>query len=111
MLFGEPFNHYNYNKQADKGGSFVIQNHKDHLEESYRLLSDADTYRVLLKGPLPEFQLDLINEASKDELLNKKERLLLLSTTCSTPYFYHLHKVHKTLENPPGRQTHCGKYH
>lgn len=32
-------------KQADKGGSLVIQNKKDYLKESYRL-SDPNTYVI-----------------------------------------------------------------
>lgn len=86
-------------KQADKGDSLVVQNHKDHLDESFRLLADTDTYTILPRDPLPEFQLGLrdIVDATKDGVLIKRERLFLLPTLCSTPYFYHLPKVLKSL--------------
>lgn len=36
-------------------------------------------------------------------MINKKERQFLFPSECSTLYFYHLPKVHKSLINPPGR--------
>lgn len=63
---------------------------------------------MLPKDPLPEFQLDLrdlVNEVSKEGVLNKRERLFLLPITCSTPY---LPKVYKSLHNPPGRPIVAG---
>lgn len=55
-------------KQADKGGSLVVQNRADYLREAWRLLSDSNTYMTLQGDPLPEYQkaLDLlVNEAFK----------------------------------------------
>lgn len=91
-------------KQADKGGCTVIQDRADYLQESIRLLSDNSTL-VLPNDPLLEFQLALKNlvlEAIQDAVVSNQEGQFLLPTICSTPYHYHLPKVHKSLVNPPG---------
>lgn len=93
-------------KQADKGGSLVVQDRLDYLREAHRLLSDVDTYLRLLSDPLPHFQQELVSlveAAYRDGVLNIKEKCFLLPKLCSTPYFYHLPKVHKSLIDPPGR--------
>lgn len=98
-------------KQADKGGSLVIQNRQDYINEGNRLLSDPSTYISLPSDPLPIFQLELkllIEEAWNDGVLTKKEKSFMLPDVCSTPYFYHLPKVHKSLTNPPGRPIVAG---
>lgn len=98
-------------KQADKGGSLVLQNRSDYIKEGYRLLSDPTTYVALPSDPLPNFQPELktlVEEAWRDGILTKKEKSFMLPAVCSTPYFYHLPKVHKSLENPPGRPIVAG---
>lgn len=93
-------------KQADKGGSLVIQDKIDYEKEAHCLLSDRKTYDILKRDPLPEFQVELkslVEKAAVDEVLCKKEKQFLLPYTRSTPYFYHLPKIHKSTTCPPGR--------
>lgn len=93
-------------KQADKGGNLVVQDKSDYLREAYRLLADTNTYLKLPSSPLPQYQqeLTILAEAAyREGVLNNKEKRFLLPKVCSTPYFYHLPKVHKFLVDPPGR--------
>lgn len=92
-------------KQADKGGSIVIQNKVDYIKEASRLLTDTDTYLKLPSDPLPGYQLTLktlIYTAWEKGVLTKKERQFFLPSECNTPHFYHLPKIHKSLTDPPG---------
>lgn len=41
--------------------------------------------------------------AYRDEVLDKREKQFMLPSDCSTPYFYHLLKLHKSIEHPRGR--------
>lgn len=93
-------------KQADKGGSIVVQNRDDYLKEAHRLLADTHTYMKLTSDPLPSFQVELkllVEKAWQNGVLNDNEKKFLLPSQCSTPHFYHLPKVHKSLADPPGR--------
>lgn len=93
-------------KSADKGGGIVVQNRSNYLQESARLLSDANTYTKLEKDPLPEFTSEahqLINDAASEGIINKTETAFLKHDLYNRPYFYHLPKIHKDPINPPGR--------
>lgn len=93
-------------KQANKGGSLVTQDRSDYEKEAYRLLSDNSAYGKLHGVPLPGFQVELtslVDEATKDDVLDKREKLFLLPSMCSSPYFYHLPKIHKFTVCPSGR--------
>lgn len=90
-------------KQAKKWGSLVVQNGTEYVREAHRLLADTSTYTKLLSD---EIHLDLkaiVDAAWRYRVLSQKARRFLLQPVCSTPYFYHLPKVHKALVNPPGR--------
>lgn len=93
-------------KTADKGGGVVIMDRDNYIKEAYHLLADTSTYRKLTKDPLPEFKLELnllVERATKSHILEKSEASFLIKDFYCTPYFYHIPKVHKSLDNPPGR--------
>ncbi|CAJ0933473.1 unnamed protein product, partial [Ranitomeya imitator] len=68
-------------KPADKGGALVIMDKNMYISEIMRQLSDASIYKVLDRDPSHRIHQDI-------------EVILL---------FYTLPKIHKNLENPPGR--------
>lgn len=77
-------------KQADKGGSLVIQDRTDYEKEAQRLLSDQKTYAVLRGDPLPGFQVELkslVEEAANDGVLCKREKQFLCPTYAAPPTF------------------------
>lgn len=60
----------------------------------------------LTSDPFPGFLADLkgLGEGAwQGGVLDDREKKFLLPSICSTPYFYHLLKVHNSLINPPGR--------
>lgn len=71
-----------------------------------RLLSDTKTYKKLSSDPLPSFRVEaeiLIENAVIDHIIDKKEAAFMRKNFYSTPYFYHLPKVHKDALHPPGK--------
>lgn len=93
-------------KQADKDGGIVILDKSTYVAEAMRLLSDSKTYKKLSCDPLPSFRTEadlLITHAINDHVLDKKEAAFIRKDFYSTPYFYHLPKLHKDAKNPPGR--------
>lgn len=93
-------------RQADKGGSVVVQNKVDYIKEADWLLADTETYLKLRTNPLPVYQQELeslVYEAWENGVLTKKKRQFMLPPEYSTPHFYHLPKVHKSLIDPLGR--------
>ena len=93
-------------KPADKGGAVVVQNTLDYINEGLRQLSDTKFYKEtdidrthLHTEDINHFLKDLfdygeIDEKCYDFLKVDKERASL---------FYMLPKIHKRLDNPPGR--------
>lgn len=85
----------------------MVQNKSDYLREAYRLLADNNTYLKLPSDPFSHYQSELVTlveAAWKEGILNKQEKHFLLPATHSTPYFYHLLKVHKASFDHPGDQ-------
>lgn len=83
----------------------MIQNKEDYIQEALRLLSDSHTYKTILNKPLQGFLKEatqLINRALHESIISKTEASFLKRDFYKIPYFYHLPKVHKDLDNPPG---------
>lgn len=49
-----------------------------------------------------------MEKGCKREILNKKEKCFIVSTAPTLPMMYYLPKIHKSLENPPGRPVISG---
>uniref|UniRef100_A0A8C5M7U7 Reverse transcriptase domain-containing protein n=1 Tax=Leptobrachium leishanense TaxID=445787 RepID=A0A8C5M7U7_9ANUR len=94
-------------KPADKGGGgIVIQNREDYHEESSRILNDIGVYQRIPHNPLEGIKKkfdDFIRKGEEREFLNDKETDYLTVKHPRIPVFYHLPKIHKNMERPPGR--------
>ncbi|CAH2301947.1 Hypothetical predicted protein, partial [Pelobates cultripes] len=93
-------------KQADKGGGIVILNREDYMQESMRILGDNTTYRILNGNPIENFKKqfsELLNKGFENKVINKDELDYLFVKSPRMAVFYYLPKIHKRLENPPGR--------
>ncbi|CAJ0956764.1 unnamed protein product [Ranitomeya imitator] len=93
-------------REVDKGGNIVLWPNSLYLQEVERQLGDSSCYRRLPADPTDIFKgkLDhLFEQAFRHGILNKKEVTFLTTDHPVVPTFYLLPKVHKSLENPPGR--------
>ncbi|CAJ0964824.1 unnamed protein product [Ranitomeya imitator] len=93
-------------KPADKGGAIVVMDKLLYRNEVYRQLGDTTTSKRLPQNPsnliqnmikttLDHFQTRGILYIKTHEFLTKKHPI--------TPVIYILPKIHKKLQNPPGR--------
>ncbi|CAJ0945056.1 unnamed protein product, partial [Ranitomeya imitator] len=93
-------------KPADKGGGIVVMDKIKYTQEAYRQLHDTSIYTPLDRDPT-----NTIKNLIKDTLMKYCEEGVLDQKTCEylikqnpiTPVFYILPKIHKNLNNPPGR--------
>ena len=93
-------------KSADKGAGVILLTPKDYEEEAYRQLNDGVTYEVQDESPLPSIQQkiqDNVNKHLKTGALSPKIANLLIVQNARPGRFYLLPKIHKSLQNPPGR--------
>lgn len=93
-------------KPADKGGGIVVMNKSDYEAEMEKLLGDAETYTKLTKNPSLEFKKlleTLIEEGRKLGILNEEEAMYIIPKAPRLPTIYHLPKIHKNRDHPPGR--------
>ena len=93
-------------KPADKGGATVIWDRGDYIKEGLRQLSDETYYKQtdtdLSKKHYEEIELK-IDQMVKDNEIDQSCASFLLDPKYRTPQFYMLPKIHKKLDNPPGR--------
>ena len=93
---------------ADKGGAVVVQDVQDYEVEALRQLNNKDHYRILTSDPTKS-----ITEQS-NSLIGQLGDLEVIDENCTrwghtdpasvrTQTFYHLPKIHKSKERPPGR--------
>uniref|UniRef100_A0A8C5M9U5 Reverse transcriptase domain-containing protein n=1 Tax=Leptobrachium leishanense TaxID=445787 RepID=A0A8C5M9U5_9ANUR len=93
-------------KPADKGGGIVIQTTERYEKESLRILNDPSTYQKLNKDPIEEIKnrfYKYLDEGHEAGIINDKEYHYLKVIHPVRPTFYHLPKIHKDANNPPGR--------
>lgn len=91
---------------ADKGGGIVIQDYSTYNREALRILSDPDYYKMVKSDPFPSIQNSLeilITEAQRNKIITKKEKNFIFIPIPNKPFFYHLPKVHKCIDDPLGR--------
>ena len=87
-------------KPADKGGAMVILNKEDYIREGLRQLSDANFYLKTNTDLSSKHQVD---DMVTNEEIDKSCADYLCSPEFRTSKFYMLPKIHKRLDNPPGR--------
>lgn len=93
-------------RPADKGGAIVVLSKEYYNNELLGQLSDTNTYIKLNGNPTREYKRelsDVIRKGVSKNILNKKESKYLLPDTCRVPIIYTVPKIHKNLEQPPGR--------
>lgn len=93
-------------KPADKGGSIVVMDRPMYIKEVERQLSDTTTYEAINHNPTFRIKRrvqDLVNKYAMLNVLDKKMTKYLINDSPIIPVFYVLPKVHKCLQNPPGR--------
>ena len=93
-------------KEADKGGAVVVWGRKDYCKEAYKHLNDQQVYEVTESDPLNE--VNVLVEKALDPLVNKgyinaANKKYLVVSKPHLGKFYLLPKIHKGLENVPGR--------
>lgn len=96
-------------RNADKGGSIVIQNIDDDILEAHNILYDTKYYNVITTDPSKENLTDY-NALIKidNNILDKNKLEFLTPHNPVMPIYYHLPKVHKSTTNPPGRPIIAG---
>ena len=93
-------------KPADKGGAVVVMNTLDYINEGFRQLSDPKFYIETDTDLTPQHTLDINNFVQQlldDEEIDDKCHAFLRIDKERTSLFYMLPKIHKRLDNPPGR--------
>ena len=93
-------------KPADKGGATVIWDKQDYIKEGLRQLSDQAFYHEtdldLSKSHFEEIKT-IVDKMVDDDEIDRSCASFLTNYPCRTAQFYMLPKIHKRLDNPPGR--------
>ena len=93
-------------KKADKGSCIVIQNREDYIREGERQLSDHNFYTETEFDLTEEHSDDInkfINSLIIEHQLHQSTADYLTKDNNRTAQLYLLPKIHKSLNNPPGR--------
>lgn len=93
-------------KPADKGGAIVIQDTENYMKDILAQLSNSVYYKKLQTDPTLAFQENIVSYleyALSKEWITKLEFDFLCCKNPIIPVFYTLPKIHKDLNNPPGR--------
>lgn len=93
-------------KSADKGGAVCVWDKKRYISEALRQLENTHYYSMPPVNPMETMKRELeqlLNMAKGHDWITKNEYDFLLCKHPRFPTFYMLPKVHKDLENPPGR--------
>lgn len=93
-------------KKADKGGAVVVWGREQYVQEALSQLGNAEYYTALQSSPIEYMKRELeeiLNNARMQGWITDLEKDFLLNNNPKIPTFYMLPKVHKNLENPPGR--------
>ena len=98
-------------KPADKGSGIVVMNREDYIKEGERQLSDTNFYQKVDHDLTLEHcskVSDLVNKMLDQNEISQNTAKYLLSNFDRTAQFYMLPKIHKSLQNPPGRPITSG---
>lgn len=93
-------------KSADKGSSIVVQDKSAYIKEIERQLGDVNSYMPLHSDPTTRFNDEIkrvLKKALSDSIVDEKTYKYLLQSNPVRPVFYTLPKIHKRLNDPPGR--------
>ncbi|CAJ0950204.1 unnamed protein product [Ranitomeya imitator] len=93
-------------KPSDKGGALVIMDKTKYMAEIMRQLSDNSIYQALVRNPSHTIHHSIetiLHKYTELGVLGQKTCSFLLNPNPIIPVFYTLPKIHKNLENPPGR--------
>lgn len=93
-------------KRADKGGAVVVWGRDDYIKEALRQLQNCEYYQPLKFDPAEKIKtelMEILTFAKTEEWITQNEFEFLWSKEPRIPTFYMLPKIHKNLENPPGR--------
>jgi hypothetical protein len=93
-------------KPADKGSGVVILNHEQYLKEAHRQLDNDKHYLQLSHNTIPETQniiKDNVNTHVQTGSLPLASAKSLIIPNPRPGKFYMLPKIHKDINNPPGR--------
>lgn len=93
-------------KPADKGGSIVVMNLCDYDTEVNRQLSNQLFYQKLDSDPSEDFKKNIhchLSDFLESGDITKKEFDFMKIDYPTKPVIYTLPKIHKNLEQPPGR--------
>ena len=93
-------------RPADKGSAIVIQDGDAYHKEVMRQLLDLRFYKALDVDPTDKHQeavRDVVGDLLDRGVINQKTARDLVETKVRSPHFYTLPKIHKSIENPPGR--------
>ncbi len=74
--------------------------------QAMRQLDNREYYEPLLSNPIEQMKtelMEILSHAKNEEWISQKEHDSLFCNSPRIPSFYMLPKVHKNLENPPGR--------
>ncbi|CAJ0923305.1 unnamed protein product [Ranitomeya imitator] len=96
---------HNNIKPADKGGAIVVRDRTQYSMEVLRQLSDTSTYKVVPRDPTFEIRKKIeyvIKTYSDNGTIDQQTAKFLSNPHPTTPVFYILPKIHKSLTNPPG---------
>ncbi|XP_078525602.1 uncharacterized protein LOC144798546 [Lissotriton helveticus] len=93
-------------KPSDKGGNVVLMSRELYRAEALRQLADNNYYRectnAVYQTSIMRYDA-LVQKWYNQNMLGKDENLFLRNHTPMLPTFYHLPKLHKDMEKPPGR--------
>lgn len=93
-------------KSSDKGGGVCVWGKEKYVAEAMRQLQNTQYYSQLSLNPMANMKKELeelVNTAKDEYWISKKEYDFLLYPHPRITSFTMLPKVHKNLENPPGR--------
>ena len=93
---------------ADKGGAIVVQDFSQYEAEAIRQLNNPIHYQPLTTDPTKDIvreSNELVSELRSQNHIDENtcKWAKLEENSVRTPVFYHLPKIHKCKENPPGR--------
>jgi len=93
---------------ADKGGALVVQNPASYIKEAQRQLENSDHYIRIATDPTKtvakEYNIILEKLKTKEVIDNVTFKWAKVEPNqVRTHIFYHLPKIHKSMDNPPGR--------
>ncbi|KAL8599326.1 hypothetical protein ACOMHN_008041 [Nucella lapillus] len=92
---------------ADKGGAVVVQSFSQYHKEAMRQLGNTEHYRTSqedLSQDIAKQSNEFVHNLHRQEMIDDKcHEWAKIKNDVKRPTFYHLPKVHKNNQNPPGR--------